>query len=108
MLTNTDLTIYHRVHEESGDTWQRQYVEKAWHHTDSDSSVGENGILVADKHTARIPDLTYVVAKDDYIVVGEGPETIETARDLVGLEHFRVLGANYNNYGHNQHIKVVG
>lgn len=108
MLTNTDLTIYHRVHEESSDTWQRQYVKKAWHHENSESTVGENGILMADKHTARITDLTIIVAKDDYVVVGEGPEIIETVRDLEGFDYFRVLGANYNKYGLNPHIKVVG
>lgn len=108
MLTNTDMTIYHRVHENGADTWQRQYVEEAWYHKSSASTVGENGLLMADKHTARIPDLTYTVAKDDYIVAGKGPQNIQTVRDLEGLKYFRVLGANYNDYGFNPHIKVVG
>lgn len=108
MLTNTDLTIYHRVNENGADTWQRQYVEEAWYHKSSASSVGEGGLLMADKHTARITDLTYKVAKDDYVVVGEGPGNMETVRDLEGYEYFRVLGANYNRYGLNPHIKVVG
>lgn len=59
-------------------------------------------------HTVRITDLNVLVNIGDYIVVGEGPESIESVKDLTGYAFFKVTGANYNRTGHNPHIKVVG
>ena len=47
-------------------------------------------------------------SRDDYLVRGRGPKTIQTVRDIAGFEYFKVTSANYNRFGSNPHIKVVG
>ena len=57
--------------------------------------------------TVRIIDLSVSVGIGDYIVKGECPVDMVTVKDLKGYEHFKVTLSNYNNFGENQHIKVV-
>ena len=108
MLTNTDATVYSREYDSASrmDVWKRQYVKTAWWHTSEKSSVTTDGLKVADVVSIRIPDLSVQVKKDDYIVKGEGPEVIETVKDLDGYEKIKVTSVNYNHFGLNPHIKV--
>lgn len=109
MLTNTDITIYHRQYDKAQrrDRFVRTYVPAAWWHKRAKSAVGTEGLQVADEYTVRIPDASVTVGKDDYIVKGNH-QGADSVRDLAGTEHFKVLGVNESAFGDHPHSKVVG
>ena len=110
MLTNTDATLYHRHYnpETRLDEWGCTYIPALWWHEAEQSSVTTEGRKTADAYTVRIPDITVLVKKDDYLVRGQCSIQMKTAKDLTGTEYFKVSAANYNRYGGNPHIKVTG
>ena len=109
MLTNSDCTIYTRKRNPSGeDEWKRQYVPECWWFCDTKSAITTEGLKSADVLKVRIPDLSVVVKKDDVIMQGECNLEIQTVNDLKGYEYFKVITSNYNRFGSNSHIKVVG
>lgn len=110
MITNTDITIYHREHDQKNrlDAWTSVYVPEVWWFESQKSSVTTDGLKVADVTTIRIPDISVVVKKDDYIVKGNCDVEMVTVKDLEGIEKVRVTSVNYNTFGGNPHIKVVG
>lgn len=111
MLTNADVTLYHRVRIPSGDKWERKYLPAVWRHKNIIAGITTNGIKTANGLTnvltVRIPDITVEVKTGDYIVEGLCEIDMETVKDLKCLEYFCVTGANYNRFGSNPHIKVV-
>lgn len=110
MLTNADITVYHRVYDASSrtDTWERAYVSEAWWFSQNQSSVTSDGLKNADVYTVRIPDTSTVISKDDYIVKGDCSIEMQTVRDLSGQDFCKVTSVNYNTFGDSPHIKVVG
>lgn len=110
MLTNTDITIYSRKYDSAADhdKWNREYVPEAWWFKKEQSAITTDGRKNQDVITIRIPDITVQVKKDDYIVKGMCDVAMDTVKDLNGLEAVRVTSANYNAFGGNPHIKVVG
>lgn len=110
MLTNSDCTIYSRKYNPliDCDEWKKQYIPECWWFVENKSSVTTEGIESADILNARIPDLAVSIKKGDYIVKGNCQFEIETVKDLKGQEYFLVTTANYNGFGSNPHIKVVG
>lgn len=110
MLTNTDITIYNRKYDTASrtDTWERVYVPEAWWFKDEQSSITTDGRKNADVYTVRIPDTSLDLKKDDYIVKGNCGVKMQTVKDLDGLEKTRITSANYNTFGGNPHIKVIG
>ena len=110
MITNTDLTIYHREYDPKMrvDVWMRFYVSEAWWFTAEKATLTTDGLMQADNTTIRIPDISVTVMKDDYVVKGACSIEMQTAKDLNGTDHGKVISANYNRFGNNPHIKVVG
>ncbi|UTB43644.1 hypothetical protein NKF89_04995 [Agathobacter rectalis] len=110
MITNTDVTVYNREYdsESKTDKWTRAYVPDAWWFKSEQSSITAEGRKNQDVITIRIPDISVSVKKDDYIVKGMCDIAPQTVKDLDGLEKVRVTSANYNTFGGNPHIKVVG
>lgn len=110
MITNTDITIYSRKYDPETrlDTWVKTYISKAWWYKNEKSSVTTDGLKSADVYTIRIPDTSVSVKKDDYIVKGKCNVKMETVKDLEGLEKTKATSVNYNTFGENPHIKVVG
>ena len=90
------------------DEWGCTYIPAIWWYEAEQSSVTTEGRKTADTFTVRIPDITVLVKKDDYLVKGQCSVQMKTAKDLAGTEHFKVSAANYNRYGGNPHIKVTG
>ena len=86
----------------------RAYIPALWWYEAEQSSVTTEGRKTADAYTVRIPYITVLVKKDDYLVKGQCSVQMKTAKDLAGTEHFKVSAANYNRYGGNPHIKVTG
>lgn len=110
MLTNTDITIYNREYDPETrlDTWRQVYIPEAWWYKNEKSSITTEGLKRADVYTIRIPDTSISLKKDDYIVKGHCDVVMETVKDLEGLEKTRITSVNYNTFGGNPHIKVVG
>ena len=110
MLINSDCTIYRRIYDPSidCDTWQKQYVPECWWFVEAKSTITTEGLKSADVLKVRIPDLSVVVKKDDVILQGKCDIDMKSVKDLSGLEYFKVTSANYNRFGNNPHIKVVG
>lgn len=109
-LTNSDCTIYSRSKDPSSgqSSWKRQYVPECWWFVETKSTVTTEGLKSADVLKFRIYDLSVKIKKDDYIVKGECLVEMETVKNLAGYEYFKVTTANYNTFGDNPHIKVVG
>lgn len=110
MLTNTDATLYRREYNPSTryDEWERTYIPKAWWFKNEQSSVTADGRKSADVFTIRIPDIAMKVKKGDYVVRGNCTVEIQTVKELEKLDCCQVTSANYNQFGENPHIKVVG
>lgn len=109
MITNADCTIYSRIRNgSSDDAWLRQYVPECWWFENAKSAITTNGLKSANVLTVRIPDLSVVVKTGDYIIKGDCSIEMQTVKDLPESEYFVVTGANYNRFGMNPHIKVVG
>lgn len=112
MTSNANITIYHRIRGKTSGEFERRFVPCVWHHsgvkftpTTEGMKAGTNTTNV---HTVRIPDLTVEIAVDDCVVVGDGPESVNSVKDLITYDYFKVTGVNYNRTGHNKHIKAVG
>lgn len=84
------------------------YVSAAWWYKNEKASITTDGLKSADVYTVRIPDTSIELKKDDYIVKGNSPVEMQTVKDLEGLEKTRITSVNYNTFGENPHIKVVG
>lgn len=110
MLINSDCTIYSRKRNPSTgcDEWERQYVPECWWFVETKSSITTEGLKSADVLKVRIYDLEISVKKDDVIIQGECNVNMETVKDLADYKYFKVITANYNRFGGNPHIKVVG
>lgn len=111
MLTNADVTVYHRVRSPSGDKWERKYLPAVWLYKNIIAGITTNGLKTANGLTnvltVRIPDISVELKKGDYVVEGFCEIDMETVKDLKEVEYFCVTGANYNRFGNNPHIKVV-
>lgn len=110
MLTNTGVTIYNRNYSKAlgHDEWKKIYIPKVWWFKEEKSTLTAEGRINADVYTIRIPGTGAIIKKDDYIVKGNCNITMETVKDLEGKEKMRVTSVNYNTFGGNPHIKVVG
>ena len=109
MITNADCTIYSRIRNGSADdTWLRQYVPECWWFEDVKSSITSNGLKTATVLTVRIPDTSITVKVGDYIVKGNCSVEMQTVKDLSTEKYYAVTGANYNRFGMNPHVKVMG
>ena len=85
MLTNTDATLYHRHYnpETRLDEWGCTYIPALWWHEAEQSSVTTEGRKTADAYTVRIPDITVLVKKDDYL--GRGFLSVRQITDLINV-----------------------
>lgn len=110
MLTNTDATIYHRQYDPETrlDQWEREYIPEVWWYKNEKSQITTDGLKQADAYAVRIPDTSVEIKKDDYLVKGDCKVDMQTIKDLDGLDKTRITSANYNTFGGNTHIKVVG
>lgn len=110
MLTNADCTVYRRVRTPgtSEFQWKRQYVENCWWFVETKSNVTTEGLKSADVLKLRIPDLEVKVQKDDILVKGNCTVEMQNVKDLASYEYFKAVTVNYNQFGGNPHIKVVG
>ena len=116
MISNTDVTLYHRTRNgaASSDTWTRTYLSfdgspgsGAWWYTSSSGSITNDGYKTAETNTIRIWDTSLDIAIDDVIIKGECAIEMTTIKDLKGVPYKKVVGANPNFWGASPHWKVV-
>lgn len=113
MITNADATLYHRIKGKEGDGWQKVYLPAVWWYENIRSDITTNGMKTANGATnvltVRIPDISVEIAKGDYLVKGNCDiEVVDTIKSLSKFSRYCITGVNYNTFGMNQHIKVVG
>ena len=114
MITNTSLTIYHKVLDEITrlEKWKRYNYEKVWFFGGKGASVNK-GYDNANDVDIRIPymlnniDIANIQI-GDILVKGNLTTDINTQQDLVNYEIYNITSINDNDFGNNPHIHIGG
>ena len=114
MITNTSLTIYHKVFNETTrlEEWRRYNYKNVWWFGGKGSSINK-GYENANDVNVRIPydkneiDISNL-AIGDIIIKGTLNNDITTQQDLKKYEVYNITSINDNNFGINRHIHLGG
>ena len=112
MITNSDITYYHKGLNalDKIETWGPVYFSKVWKFGGK-GGVNNVGMQESNQVTVRIPmeyvDDTSLFNIGDIIAIGNTGE-IETQQDLDGIEHYVINSVTINNFGNNSHVHLVG
>lgn len=114
MKTNTSLTIYHKVFNETTrlEEWRRYNYYKVWWFGGKGASINK-GYDNANDVDIRIPynqnevDITNIQI-GDILVKGDLATDITTQQDLNKFEVYNITSINDNNFGINKHIHLGG
>ena len=113
MITNSSLTIYHKVLDEETrlEKWIRYNYSKVWFFGGKGASINK-GYNNANDVDIRIPynmelDINNF-AIGDIIVKGELHQEIATQQDIINCEVYNITSINDNNFGNNPHIHIGG
>lgn len=113
MITNSSLTIYHKVLDEETrlEKWIRYNYSKVWFFGGKGASINK-GYNNANDVDVRIP---YNMELDvnnfaigDIIVKGDLHQEIATQQDINNCEVYNITSINDNNFGNNPHIHIGG
>ena len=115
MLTNTDMTLYHKILDEITrlEKWERYYYEKVWWHGGKGANT-QIGYDNANDVQIRIP---YEINKNlniadfsigDIVCKGNTEKTITSQSELNGVEFYNITAIGNNTFGNNQHIHLGG
>ena len=113
MITNSSLTIYHKVLDEETrlEKWIRYNYLKVWFFGGKGASINK-GYNNANDVDVRIP---YNMELDvnnfaigDIIVKGDLHQEIATQQDIINCEVYNITSINDNNFGNNPHIHIGG
>lgn len=113
MITNSSLTIYHKVLDEETrlEKWIRYNYSKVWFFGGKGASINK-GYNNANDVDVRIP---YNMELDvnnfaigDIIVKGDLHQEIATQQDIINCEVYNITSINDNNFGNNPHIHIGG
>lgn len=114
MITNTSLTIYHKVFNETTrlEEWRRYNYYKVWWFGGKGSSINK-GYDNANDVNVRIPYLLNNInianiQIGDILVKGDIATDITTQQDLVGYEVYNITSINDNDFGNNPHLHIGG
>ena len=113
MITNSSLTIYHKVLDEETrlEKWIRYNYSKVWFFGGKGASINK-GYNNANDVDVRIPynmDLDVNnFAIGDIIVKGDLHQEIATQQDIINCEVYNITSINDNNFGNNPHIHIGG
>ena len=113
MLTNSDMTLYHKGFDEETrlNKWIRHYYEKVWWHggKGANTQMGyENDVQI------RIP---YESNKDldidnfsigDIVCKGNIEKTITSQSELNDVEFYNITAITNNTFGNSPHIHLGG
>ena len=113
MLTNADITIYHKRYnpETRLDEWQAaQSPGVNWYGRQS-VTVGDSGLNTADSYIVRIPTTELIeVCNDDVVVKGLVNDVVASPSSLKAYRHFVVTSVSDNRRGTQsmQHWRIEG
>lgn len=114
MITNSSLTIYHKVFNETTrlEEWRRYNYYKVWWFGGKGSSINK-GYDNANDVDIRIPYMmnnidVANIQIGDILVKGDLATDITTQQDLVGYEVYNITSINDNEFGNNPHIHIGG
>lgn len=114
MITNTSLTIYHKVFDEETrlEKWKRYNYEKVWFFGGKGASV-DKGYDNANDVEIRIPYLLNNIDVNnikigDILVKGNLTTDIATQQDLKQYETYNITSIKDNDFGNNPHIHIGG
>ena len=111
MLTNSSLTVYHKVEIDHDYKWARYFYKNIWWFGGKGSSTNK-GYDNANDVQIRIPydlnpDLDYNnFGIGDILVQGEHKD-ITSEQDIQG-EYYNITSLNNNVFGNNRHIHIGG
>ena len=115
MLTNSEITIYHKSLDENTrlEKWTRFNYKKAWWFK-SEGTVQNAGSENADNIRVRVPykqnnnlDIGNF-ARGDIILKGRYEKDIQTQQDLPNGEVCNIVSLNNNAFGSEPHIYIGG
>ena len=115
MLVNSDMTLYHKVHDAETrlEKWERYYIEKVWWYGGKGANT-QTGYENANDVQIRIP---YEMNENlnianfnvgDIVCKGNIEKTITSQSGLNGVEYYNITAINNNTFGNNAHIHLGG
>ena len=115
MITNTDITLYHKWFDEEArlEKWIRHYYEKVWWFGGKGTNT-QIGYENANDVQIRIPyesneNLNIAdFSIGDIVCKGNIEKTITSQSELNGVEFYNITAINNNTFGNNQHIHLGG
>lgn len=112
MITNSKLTIYHKLFDKSkrAEKWVRTNYDNVWFFGGKGASINK-GYDNANDVNVRIPlDGINInnFAIGDIIVQGKIEDEIETQQDLSKYNIYNITSININSFGNNPHIHIGG
>ena len=115
MLTNSDMTLYHKVLDEKTrlEKWKRYYIENVWWYGGKGANT-QKGYENANDVQIRIPYETNdnlniaVFSIGDIVCKGNIEKSITSQSDLNGEEYYNITAINNNTFGNNAHIHLGG
>lgn len=111
MISNNDITIYHKILDEHKlDQWVTYNFDNVWKFGGKGASLLK-GYENANDVDVRIPmdmvDDTSIFNIGDIIAVGH-LDNIEYQSDLEGKEFYNITTININNFGSQPHVHLGG
>ena len=115
MLTNSDMTLYHKVLDEKTrlEKWERHYIKNVWWYGDKGANT-QKGYENANDVQVRIPYETNdnlniaIFSIGDIVCKGNVEKSITSQSDLNGEEYYNITAINNNTFGNNAHIHLGG
>lgn len=109
MITNNDITIYHKTYNKETrlNEWIRKNYDNVWKHGGKGSSLNK-GFADANDVDIRIPYKTEEIAVGDIIVIGHIETEITVQDDLKQYEVYNVRSITINDFGNNPHTHLGG
>lgn len=111
MLTNSSLTVYHKVEIDHDYKWARYFYKNIWWFGGKGTSTNK-GYDNANDVQIRIPydlnpDLDYNNFGIGDILVQGDHKAITSEEDIQG-EYYNITSLNNNVFGNNRHIHIGG
>lgn len=114
MITNSSLTIYHKVFDEVArlEKWEKHNYENVWFFGGKGAGINK-GYDDANNVDVRIPynqntiDINKIKI-GDIIVKGTLTQEINTQQDLLNYVTYNITSINDNKFGGNPHIRIGG
>lgn len=114
MITNTELTIYHKGFDITSrlEKWTRHNYDKVWYFNTKSASIND-GYTNSNTIQIRIPYKQNNInindlAIGDILVKGKVLIEIEKQEDLSNYEVHNITSINNNNFGTEPHIHIGG